>query len=95
MRHKWYRHAVSTNLRLSEELAAALREEAARRGRSQQEIVREAVAKELGMTSASTPLERAVRAGTVEAPDPFCDIEPTVTLPAGTSSLDLLDREDR
>ena len=86
---------MSTNLRLSEELASALRDEAARRGRSQQDIVREAVAKELGMASESTPMERAVRTGIVEAAEPFRDIEPTLTLPHGTHSLDLLDREDR
>jgi len=86
---------MSTNLRLSAELAAALREEAARRGRSQQEIVREAIAKELGVASESTPMELAVRAGAVEAPEPFRDIKPTLTLPRGTRSLDLLDREDR
>ncbi|MDQ2955513.1 MAG: ribbon-helix-helix domain-containing protein [Actinomycetota bacterium] len=86
---------MSTNLRLSEELAGALREEAARTGRSQQDIVREAIAKELGMTSASTPMELAIRTGTVEAPEPFRNVEPTLTLPRGTSSLDLLDREDR
>lgn len=86
---------MSTNLRLSEELAGALREEAARTGRSQQDIVRDAIAKELGMTSASTPMELAIRTGTVEAPEPFHDVEPTLTLPRGTRSLDLLDREDR
>jgi plasmid stability protein len=86
---------MSTNLRLSEELASALRDEAARRGASQQDIVREAIAKELGMASGSTPMELAVRAGTVEAPAPFRDIEPTLALPRGTRSLDLLDREDR
>ena len=86
---------MSTNLRLSEELAGALREEAARRGKSQQEIVREAIAKELGMASELTSMELAIRAGTVEAPEPFQDVEPTLTLPKGTSSLDLLDREDR
>ncbi|HEU5271956.1 MAG TPA: CopG family transcriptional regulator [Jatrophihabitans sp.] len=86
---------MSTNLRLSEELASALREEAARRGKSQQEIVREAIVKELGLASDLTDMERAVRAGTVEAPEPFHDDEPTLTLPRGTSSLDLLDREDR
>jgi predicted transcriptional regulator len=86
---------MSTNLRLSVELAGALREEAARRGTSQQEIVREAIAKELGMASESSPMERAVRAGIVEAPDPFRDVEPTLALPRGTRSLDLLDREDR
>jgi predicted transcriptional regulator len=93
---RWYRHGVSTNLRLSEELAVALRQEAIRRGRSQQEIVREAVAKELGLASDLTAMQRAVRSGLVEAAEPFRDIEPTLTLPKGTSSsLDLLDREDR
>lgn len=86
---------MSTNLRLSEELAGALREEAARRGTSQQEIVREAIAKELGMAPESTPMERAVNSGIVEAPEPFRDDVPTLTLPRGTRSLDLLDREDR
>jgi hypothetical protein len=47
------------------------------------------------MASESTPMELAVRAGTVEAPEPFRDVEPTFTLPNGTRSLDLLDREDR
>lgn len=86
---------MSTNLRLSEELAGALREEAARRGRSQQDIVREALAKELGVTSGSTAMDLAVRAGIVEAPEPFLDVEPSLTLPAGVSSADLLEREDR
>jgi hypothetical protein len=37
-------------------------------GRSQQDIVREAIAKKLGMASELTSFERAVRAGTVEVP---------------------------
>lgn len=86
---------MSTNLRLSEELAGALREEAGRRGKSQQDIVREAIAKELGLVPDLTAMERAVRAGTVEAPEPFRDTEPTLRLPRGTRSADLLDREDR
>lgn len=86
---------MSTNLRLSEELAGALREAAARTGRSQQEIVREAIAKELGLSREMTAMDRAVRAGVVEAPAPFRDVEPTLKLPKGQTSLDLLDREDR
>jgi predicted transcriptional regulator len=86
---------MSTNLRLSEELAGALREAAVRSGRSQQDIVRAAIAKELGLTAEQTAMERAVRAGIVEAPEPFRDVDPTLNLPQGTSSLDLLDREDR
>lgn len=86
---------MSTNLRLSDELAGALRQEAARRGRSQQEIVREALAKELGLASDLTAMQRAVRAGAVEQPDPFRDVQPTLALPKGKSTLDLLEREDR
>jgi len=47
------------------------------------------------MAAESTPMERAVRDGTVEAPEPFRDVEPTLTLPRGTHTADLLDREDR
>jgi hypothetical protein len=72
-----------------------LRAEAARRGKSQQDLIREAIAKELGMASELTPMELAVRVGTVEAPEPFRDTHPTLALPAGMSSSDLLDREDR
>ena len=84
---------MSTNLRLSTELADALRLAAARAGRSQQQIVREAIAKELGLLPDNTAMEKAVRAGLVEPPEPFRDVAPT--LPAGTSSKDLLERDDR
>lgn len=47
------------------------------------------------MAPEPTPMEHAVRTGTVEAPEPFRDIEPTLTLPRGIRSLDLLDREGR
>jgi hypothetical protein len=86
---------VSTNLRLSDELADALRQEAARRGRSQQDIVRMAIAKELGLTPDLTAMQRAIQAGVVDPPEPFRDVAPTLTLPTDTSSLDLLDRKDR
>lgn len=73
---------MSTNLRLSEGLAGALREEAARRGTSQQEMVPEAIAKELGMASeltrSSVPSEREPS----RRPCPS-DIEPT----AGSRAL--------
>jgi plasmid stability protein len=85
---------VSTNLRLSDDLAAALRAAAAQRGRSQQEIVREALAKELGVATDLTSMHRAVQAGIVERPDPLRDVEPALTLPRGMSTLDLLGRED-
>lgn len=64
-----YRVVVGTNLRLSDELATALRNAAALRGQSQQEIVREAIAKELGLTAAPTAVERAIQAGLIKAAD--------------------------
>ena len=85
---------MSTNLRLSERLARALRDAAERSGRPQQEIVREAIAKDLGLVSDASEMQRAINAGTVEAPEPFRDVEPTLNLPEGTSSADLLDRAD-
>lgn len=86
---------MSTNLRLSEELAAALRKESTRTGRSQQEIVREAIAAKLGLITNETDLEKAIREGQVEPPEPFRDFDPPLTLPRGRSSLDLLKRDDR
>ncbi|HET7477560.1 MAG TPA: ribbon-helix-helix protein, CopG family [Dermatophilaceae bacterium] len=86
---------MSTNLRLSDQLAAALRSESARTGRSQQEIVREAIAVKLGLVTHETALQEAIREGRVEAPEPFRDFEPPLTLPPGRSSMDLLDRDDR
>jgi hypothetical protein len=86
---------MSTNLRLGDELARALRDAAERSGRSQQEIMRAALAKELGLAADLSPLERAVRSGAVEAPKPFVDHAPALKLPKGTTSLDLLERDER
>jgi hypothetical protein len=82
-------------LRLDERLAAALREASARSGRSQQDIVREAIAKELGLAPEMSAMGRAIRAGVVEAPEPFRDVQPRLRLPKGTSSLEVLDRDGR
>ena len=86
---------MSTNLRLSDELAHALRQAAESRGQSQQEIVRLAIAKELGLVAAPTAVERAVQSGLVKPPQPFQDTVPTMTLPEGVTTLGLLDRDDR
>lgn len=85
---------MATNLRLDEDAAEALRAAARASGRSQQDLLREAVARFLGLGSTSTR-ERAVANGLVQAPAPFVDAEPTVRLPDGKSSLGLLEREDR
>jgi predicted DNA-binding protein len=92
---RWHHRGMSTKLRLNDELAAALREESARTGRSQQEIVREAIAVRLGLVPDETTLGEATRDGWVEAPEPFRDFEPPLTLPPARSSIDLLERDDR
>lgn len=89
-----YHDTVSTNLRLSEEAAAALRAAAQQSGRSQQELLREAVDRYLGLHRDSGARERAVAAGLVRPPTAFRDITPAIKLPDGVSSLDLLDRDD-
>lgn len=91
----WYHVGVATNLRLSADLVLALREEARRSGRSQQDIVRHALRRELGLVPGESELELAIRRGIVAAPTPFQDVEPSSVLADGTTTADLLDREDR
>ncbi|GAB3109710.1 hypothetical protein GCM10027055_08120 [Janibacter alkaliphilus] len=86
---------VATNLRLPDDLAQALRDEAARLGQSQQTLVRQAIAEKLGLSSGETPLQVAVRQGLVAAPSPFQNPPPPLRLGGDQTSLDLLDREDR
>ncbi|MBA2640883.1 MAG: ribbon-helix-helix protein, CopG family [Nocardioidaceae bacterium] len=85
---------MATNLRLGAEAAEALRAAARASGRSQQDLLRDAVDRFLGIGSTSAR-ERAVASGLVRAPAPFVDTEPTVRLSDGESSLDLLERDDR
>ena len=85
---------MSTNLRLSAEAAQALREAARRSGRSQQELLREAVDRYLGLNRGAGTRDRAIAAGIVRAPSPFRDTKPVLRLRRGVSSLDLLDREE-
>ena len=84
---------MATNLRLSDEAAAALRDAARRTGRSQQELLRDAVDQYLGLRREPTAKDHAIRSGLVRPPAPFQDTKPALVLPAGTSSIDLLDRE--
>jgi predicted DNA-binding protein len=90
---------MAMNLRLSPETASALQAEAERTGRSQQEIVREAVTRHLHLAeddSSASDRERA-RAAQVVRPArvAYRRVTPRLRLPKGTSSLDLLDRDDR
>ena len=91
---KWYHGGVATNLRLDERAAAALRDASQRTGRSQQELLREAIDRYLGLGAAESARDRAVRSGLVQPPSPFLDAEPRIRLATGLSTLDLLDRED-
>ncbi len=86
---------MSTNLRLSDEMAHALRQAADSRGQSQQEVIRTAIAKELDMAETPSALDRAVQSGLVRPPQPFQDAVAAIALPDGVTTMDLLDRDDR
>ena len=88
------------NLRLRPDAEEALRAEAQRTHRSQQDVLREAVDQYLGLRDASRPVSRAgddlIVTGRLRPPrTPYRRVEPSTELPPGPSSLVLLDREDR
>ncbi|MBI4898704.1 MAG: ribbon-helix-helix protein, CopG family [Actinobacteria bacterium] len=86
------------NLRLSESATAAVKAESVRTGRSQQDIIRQAVDRYLAEPergTAGAPNRASLRETVIPPRTPFKhDIE-TIQLPDGLNSLDLLDREDR
>ncbi|MFB6725418.1 ribbon-helix-helix protein, CopG family [Kribbella sp. NPDC056345] len=90
---------MAMNLRLTPEVASALQAEAERTGKSQQEIIRDAVARHLHLVGREVPLtdrEQARASGLVRpARVPYRKVTPSLHLPEGMNSLDLLDREDR
>lgn len=86
---------MATNLRLNEKTAKALREAAKSRGQSQQQIIREALERFLGLNNEMTDRDRAIASGLVKEGTPYRRATPTLVLPAGMTSLDLLDRDDR
>lgn len=90
---------MATNLRLRPATEKALREEAARTGRSQQDLIREALDRFLGLIEhvpARRSMEDLIAAGIVRpAAEPFRRAHRLLKLPEGVTSLDLLDREDR
>ena len=99
----WYRTGTITsmamNLRLSPEAEEAVRREAERTGRSQQEVIREAVGRHLGLVtseSARSELGVLVSTGNVRPPRaPSRKVVRRLSLPPGVTSADLLDRGDR
>lgn len=85
---------MAASLRLRPEAETALRAEAERAGRSQQDILRKAVDRYLNLShgnqSRDDPL---LRSGTLLPPRTrYRKVIPTSTLPVGVTSLDLLDR---
>jgi hypothetical protein len=91
---------MAMNLRLDAESQQALRVEAERSGRSQQEIVREAIGRHLRLVPdpppAPTDQDALIASGTVHPPRrEYRRVVPSVSLPRGLNTLDLLDREDR
>jgi predicted DNA-binding protein len=91
---------MATNLRLRSETETALREESERSGRSQQELIREALDRYLGLsqheTAARDSIENLIARGVLIAPrEPLRQVDRPFTLPTGVTSTDLLDRDDR
>ena len=85
---------MATNLRLSERTATALREASQRTGRSQQDLLREAIDCFLGLSADEPTRDRAVASGLVKAPTPFIDVAPSIKLGRGMTTLDLLERDE-
>lgn len=91
---------MATNLRLRPTAEAALREESERTGRSQQELIREAVDRFLGLTERPTVIPGSIedlyaRGVLIPPKQPMRHAKRRLKLPEGVTSLDLLDREDR
>lgn len=85
------------NLRLSEGAASSLRAEAERTGRSQQDIVREAVDNHLAHLPAQAGRGNPARQQHKLRPPrvEYRKVTPTIRLPESVRSLDLLERDDR
>lgn len=90
---------MATNLRLRSEVEQALRREAARSGRSQQDIIRTALDRYLGLVADVTPwteLGALLADGSVLPPRTGFTVLPArIRLDGGLTSTDLLDRADR
>ncbi len=91
---------MATNLRLKPRTEAALRERAASTGRSQQELIRDALDQYLGLVDAA-PIERQrtreelYAAGLLIPPKgPIRWVEEPLDT-GGMTSLEMLDRDDR
>ncbi|CAN5859965.1 hypothetical protein BH23ACT2_BH23ACT2_30060 [soil metagenome] len=90
---------MATNLRLRPDAADALRREAQRTGRSQQDVIRAAIDRHLSLTPAGTQADDLgvlVAAGAVRRPRiAYRRATTRLPLPPGVRGTDLLDRHDR
>jgi hypothetical protein len=90
---------MATKLRLRPDAEEAVRVEAQRSGRSQQDVIRDAVDQYLGLrptTTGNRDLDDLIARGLVRAPrEPYRKASKLIPLPPGVTTLDLLDREDR
>lgn len=90
---------MATNLRLQPEAAQALRAEAQRSGRSQQDVIRTAIERYLALVGADDApgdVEALAGTGAIKPPRvPYRKPRRRLVLPAGTTTADLLEREDR
>ena len=84
---------MATNLRLNESAAAAVRAEAERTGRSQQDVIRAAV--DWYLSPRSNGPDRTHRQELIPPTLPFKHDIKRRPMPEGVTSLDLLDRDDR
>lgn len=89
---------MATNLRLRPDAEEAVRAEALRTGQSQQQVIRDAVDRYLVLRpeAASSDLEVLMASGTVRPPRlPYRRPRARLSLPAGLTTAELLDRSDR
>ena len=91
--------AMATNLRLGADAEEALRREAERTGRSQQELIREAVDRYLGLAGNRPPTsdrDVVVTSGlALPARRAYEELEELVRLPTALTTIELLGRDDR
>lgn len=89
------------NLRLGPNAQEAVRREAERTGRSQQDVIRDAVDGHLGLSSTGSGAERGASyerspSEAISRPrHPFRRSEARLALPRGVTTAELLDRDDR
>lgn len=90
---------MAVNLRLPVAIEVALRREALRTGRSQQDIIREALGRHLRLgtrSGAGTDRDALVATGAVlPERSMYSELPAPVVLPAGVETDDLLERDDR